>query len=140
MCLKLIDIINNFYRINQNEDENFHNIISFNRFNSPIFKNNNYLISNTSSMFPNVEEIDKNLDLISSFTKNEKNFIFDIDKLEICKNISFEYNSIYKNINIISNGKYEKNKIMQKDTEEFILSSSKEIINNLNKIFNYKNN
>jgi hypothetical protein len=61
-----------------------------------------------------------------------------MDKLSISKNDSFEFKSIYNNLNAISNGKYEKNKMMQKETEEFVLYYTKDI--NSNKFLNVKNN
>ena len=138
MCLNLIETLNNFIR-NQpnnnmkNDEENFNNnIISINNYNSPTFKNFNYLISNTNVIYPFSDEINKNL--ISSFSKLEKCTFFPNDKLYICKNDCFECKSIYNNINKITNGKYEKNKIMQKDTEDFVLCYSKDI-NNFSKFF-----
>jgi hypothetical protein len=142
MCLKLIETLNNFIRNHpnnnmKNDDENFNNnIISINNYNSPTFKNFNYLISNTNVIYPFSDEINNNL--ISSFSKLEKCTFFPNDKLYICKNDSFECKSIYNNINKITNGKYEKNKIMQKDTEDFVLCYSKDI-NNFSKFFSKVN-
>ena len=142
MCLKLIETLNNFIRNHpnnnmKNDDENFNNnIISINNYNSPTFKNFNYLISNANVIYPFSDDINKSL--ISSFSKLEKCTYFSSDKLFISKNDSFECKSIYKNINKITNGKYGKNKIMQKDTEDFVLCYSKDI-NNFSKFFSKVN-
>ena len=143
MCIKLIDTINNLTRnINEynnninlkteNENENISNneISSVNNYNNVIFKNNNYLISNSNIIFPN-----NNYDLISSFSNNDQSHIFEIDKISINKNESFEIKSKYNNLNIISNGQYEKNKLLQNEVEQFIKSYNNNNINqnNINK-------
>ena len=134
MCLKLIETLNTFIKNSSNnikiDIENINNnITSINNYNLSYIKDtNNY--SNLNIL--NSE------DLISSFSKKEKSVFFDMDRLAISKNDSFEFKSIYNNLNAISNGKYEKNKIIQKETEEFVLYYSKDI--NGSKLLNAKNN
>mgnify|MGYP002624090158 CR=1 FL=1 len=142
MCLKLIETFNNYIKSSSNnikiDIENINNnITSINNYNNSNIKdtinnnsNLNYLIS---------DEVNRNLDLISSFTKQEKSGIFEIDKLFISKNDSFELKSIYNNLNVISSGKYGKNKMMQKDTEEFVLYYNQKDMNT-SKFLNLKNN
>ena len=142
LCLKLIETFNNYIKNNSNnikiDIENINNnITSFNNYNISNIKDTNNYNSNLNNLIS--DEVNKNLDLISSFSRQEKSGIFEIDKLFISKNDSFEFKSIYKNLNVISGGKYEKNKMMQKDTEEFVLSYNSKDINE-NKFLNTKNN
>ena len=142
MCLKLIETFNNYIKNNSNnikiDIENINNnITSINNYNISNIKDTNNYNSNLNYYIS--DEVNKNLDLISSFSRQEKSGIFEIDKLYISKNDSFEFKSIYKNLNDISNGKYEKNKMMQKETEEFVLYYNAKDINE-KKFLNNKNN
>ena len=131
MCLKLIDTLNNMIKnkspqnnINnlKNDMNNKNNNIISNNFNNSLYKNN-YYISNSNIILPFSEEINKNKDLISSLSNiSQSHYIFNKDKLYINKGTSFEIISVYNNLNFISNGKYEKNKTLQKETEEFVKS------------------
>ena len=140
MCLKLIETLNSFIKNNSNIKNDFeninNNIISINNYNLSNIKDSNNYNSNLNILIS--DEVNKNLDIISSISKQEKFEVFDMDRLSINKNDSFELKSIYNNLNVISNGKYEKNKIIQKETEEFVLNYSKDI--NGSKLLNAKNN
>ena len=136
MCVKLIDTINNIVKNNdinnkiENEDINiYNNNSSTNNFNNIIYKNNNFIISNSKIIFHN-----NNDNLISTFSNDEQSNIFDIDNLSINRNDSFEIKSIYNNINIISNGQYENNKLMQEETELFIKNYKNNNENDINKL------
>ena len=123
LCLKLTEALNNVIKNNnaKNEFEYINNnISSVNNCNPLIFKNNNYLISNSNLIIPITDNYRNNYDLMSSASKTMKSDAFVLDKLIVDKNDSFQYKSIYNNLNIISNGNYEKNKKMQKETEDFI--------------------
>ena len=141
MCLKLIESFNSFINNTSNNIKNDientnNNTTSINNYNiSNIKDKNNY---NSNINFFITDEVNKNLDIISSFSKQEISGLFDIDRLSISKNDSFEIKSIYNNLNNISNGKYGKNKMMQKETEEFILYYTKDIYSP--KLLNAKNN
>ena len=141
MCLKLIESFNNFINNTSNNIKNDientnNNTTSINNYNISNIKDiNNY---NSNINFFISDEVNKNLDIISSFSKHEISGFFDKDRLAISKNDSFEIKSIYNNLNIISKGKYGKNKTMQKETEEFVLYYTKDI--NGNKFLNFKNN
>ena len=142
MCLKLIETFNNYIKNNSNnikiDIENINNnITSINNYNISNIKDTNNYNSNLNNLIS--DEVNKNLDLISSFSRQEKSGIFEIDKLYISKNDSFEFKSIYNNLNVISSGKYEKNKMMQKETEEFVLYYNSKDMNE-NKFLNVKNN
>ena len=129
MCLKLIDTLNNIIKAisdKNNDNINLNNEIGkemklsndllINNYNSITYKNNNFLISNSNVIM----EINKNNELLSSISNNEQSILFDIEKLSINRNDSFEIKAIYNNLNIVSSGTYEKNKNMQKETEEFV--------------------
>ena len=123
LCLKLTEALNNVIKNNnaKNEFEYINNnISSVNNCNPLIFKNNNYLISNSNLIIPITDNYRNNYDLMSSASKTMKSDAFVLDKLIVDKNDSFQYKSIYNNLNKISNGNYEKNKKMQKETEDFI--------------------
>ena len=130
MCMQLIEKLNNIINnnsIKKNDNnikignENSNNIINANNCQNSIYKNNNYYIYNSNIIFPFSDDINKNKDLISSLSKiSQSNIFFDSNKLSINKSNSFEIKSIYNNLNSISDGKYEKNYKMQKDTEEYI--------------------
>ena len=142
MCLKLIETFNNYIKNNSNnikiDIENINNnITSINNYNISNIKDTNNYNSNLKNLIS--DEVNKNLDLISSFSRQDKSGIFEIDKLYISKNDSFEFKSIYNNLNVISSGKYEKNKMMQKETEEFVLYYNSKDMNE-NKFLNEKNN
>ena len=130
MCLKLMEtlnlIIKNNYEnnINQNKEteSNNNNNLSENKNNNIIYNNNNYIISNSNVILPKFEDLKNisDLRLMSSFSNLDKSKIVDNNNLSINKNTSFEIKSIYNNLNIISEGKYSTNIIMQKETEKFI--------------------
>ena len=126
MCLKLTEALNNLIKNITAKNEYEYNS-PVNKNNPLTFKNNNYLISYSNLIFPITEKLKNNNDLMSS-TSQTKSEASIIDKLSIEKNDSIEYKSIYNNLNIISNGNYEKNKEMQKKTEDFIKSYYQNII------------
>ena len=141
MCLKLIQSFNTFINNTSNNIKNDmentnNNTTSINNYNISNIKDINNYNSNLNIIIS--DEVNKNLDLVSSFSNQELNGFFGMDRLSISKNDSFEIKSIYKNLNTISNGKYVKNKMMQKETEEFILYYIKDINNS--KFLNAKNN
>ncbi len=122
LCLKLTEALNNITKENIIKNEDNNNPQTSN-YNPSLFENNNYLISHSNFIFPITEKFKNNYDLISSTTsKATSNNSFDIGKLSIDNNISFHYNSRYRNLNIISDGAYEKDTRMQKETEQFIKS------------------
>jgi hypothetical protein len=97
MCLKLIETFNNYLKNNSNnikiDIENINNnITSINNYNISNIKDTNNYNSNLNYCIS--DEVNKNLDLISSFSRQEKSGIFEIDKLYISKNDSFEFKSI----------------------------------------------
>ena len=129
MCIKLIDTLNNITKNNLGKNNEIklncdvgdfnYNENKNNYYNSGIYKNNNYFISNSSFVLPNLNKLNK--DFISSLSKiSQSNVAFDNNKLLINKNITFEIKSIYNNLNQISNGTYQKNKKIQKETENFV--------------------
>jgi len=141
MCLKLIETLDAFIKSNSNDIkidiENINNnITTINNYNLSNIKDISNYNSNLNILIS--DEVNKNKDLISSFSNQEKSGLFDMNRLYMSKNNSFEFKSIYNNLNVISNGKYEKNKMMQKETEEFVLYYSKDI--NGSKLLNGKNN
>jgi hypothetical protein len=122
LCFKLTEVLTNITKDNINTKNGDNNNPQIINYNPSLQENNNYLISHSNFIFPITEKLKNNYDLISSTSKAISNNSFGIDKLSIDNNISFHYNSLYRNLNIISDGAYEKDRRMQKETEEFIKS------------------